>query len=273
MGFDWSTFGLELVNFLVLVLVLHRVLYRPLRRAIDERRESAAGAEAELVARREALDTETAELADARASIATLRAKVRAEATEDAASERARILEQAREDAASERARVQALLDTERQAAEAWVKNIAIERGTELAGRMLEKLAPDAIDVALRRALFEALRARAGELRGGAESGDEADVEVTGARFPDDHAVAELREHLTVVLGRRPRLTVKEDESLREGLVLRVGDFVLDASLAGQLAGLRTLARELADDLAHDPHARTAWRDGSPDASSARGPT
>ena len=72
---------------------------------------------------------------------------------------------------------------------------------------------------------------------------------------------------------RRPRLTVKEDESLREGLVLRVGDFVLDASLAGQLAGLRTLARELADDLAHDAHARTAWRDGSPDASSARGPT
>lgn len=269
MSFDWSTFGLELVNFMVLVLVLHRVLYRPLRRAIDERREVTAAAAAELVARRESLDTEAAELAEARASMVTLRTKIRAEATEDASSERARILEQAREDAASERARVQALLDTERQAAEAWVKNIAIERGTELAGRMLEKLAPEAVDAALRRALFEALEARAGELRVGAESGDEADVEVTGARLPDDHVVAELREHLTAVLGRRPRLTVKEDDSLREGLVLRVGDFVLDASLAGQLAGLRTLARELADDLAHDAQGR-AWKDGS-DASPARG--
>ncbi len=243
MRFDWTTFGLELLNFVVLVFVLRRVLYRPLRRALEERRAAHLEAVASIDDERRRLAEARAAIDDEHAAIAALRDRVRAEATEDAAAERARILTQAREDAAAERARVHALLTVERDAAEAWVRSVAVERGTELAGRMLERLAPHAVEDALRDALLDALETRGAEL---ARECD--DVELVGARLPDDRQVAAVRARVDALLGRKAHLTVKEDESLRGGLVLRVGDFVLDASLAGQLAGLRELARDVAQE-------------------------
>ena len=47
MQFNLSTFLLEIVNFVVLAYVLHRLLYRPLRDAIDERRQANERARAE----------------------------------------------------------------------------------------------------------------------------------------------------------------------------------------------------------------------------------
>lgn len=40
MGFTWSTFILEIINFLVLVWVLKRILFLPIKRAILQRRKS-----------------------------------------------------------------------------------------------------------------------------------------------------------------------------------------------------------------------------------------
>ena len=38
MRFDWSTFALQTVNFAILVWLLHRFLYRPVLRLLDDRR-------------------------------------------------------------------------------------------------------------------------------------------------------------------------------------------------------------------------------------------
>jgi len=38
MLFDWSTLALQTVNFAILVLLLHRFLYRPVLRLLDDRR-------------------------------------------------------------------------------------------------------------------------------------------------------------------------------------------------------------------------------------------
>ena len=39
MGLDWSTFLLELFNFLILIWILKRFLYAPVKAAIEARRE------------------------------------------------------------------------------------------------------------------------------------------------------------------------------------------------------------------------------------------
>ena len=56
MTFNVWTFLFEVVNFLVLVYVLHRLLYRPLREAIDRRREANAKAQAEAEKARQEAD-------------------------------------------------------------------------------------------------------------------------------------------------------------------------------------------------------------------------
>ena len=45
MTFNWWTFLFEALNFVVLAYVLHRLLYRPLREAIEKRREANARAQ------------------------------------------------------------------------------------------------------------------------------------------------------------------------------------------------------------------------------------
>ncbi len=97
MKFNWWTFIFEALNFVVLAYVLYRLLYRPLRQAIDERKAATSKAQA---------DAEKAR-ADAEALKKTLEAQ-RAEL--DRTSDQ--ILRNAREHAESERKKL--LAETEK---------------------------------------------------------------------------------------------------------------------------------------------------------------
>ncbi|HEV2334269.1 MAG TPA: hypothetical protein VGS13_02110 [Stellaceae bacterium] len=139
MGFDWSTFALQTVNFAVLVWLLHRFLYQPVLRLIDARRaeidqQYAAAAAAETKAK------------DRLASVEAERAGI--------AAERATVLQaatvQAEEAAAARRVRAEAeatgLLDgarktiaNERQHALAEARQVALDLGIALAGRLLSE--------------------------------------------------------------------------------------------------------------------------------------
>ncbi|MBA3992408.1 MAG: ATP synthase F1 subunit delta, partial [Cyanobacteria bacterium DS2.3.42] len=53
-----------------------------------------------------------------------------------------------------------------------------------------------------------------------------------------DEAVANIKARLTEHLGKRLELEVKVDPSLIGGVVLRLGDQVIDGSLKGQLKAI-----------------------------------
>lgn len=244
MSFDWTTFLLELINFVVLAALLTRFVYKPISSSIQERRERLTQAQAEATQRLEDLTGRSTAL-DARSrELDRLREEIYASALTEAAEERARLLAQARDDAAAERERVQGLLEAEREAAEAWVKDAAIERGAQVAGQLLLSLAPEAAHAALLDRLTEEVRARGEALRdpsGAAPS----EVEVSMARLPRAGEVDSLRAAVAEALGQPPRWSVKEDERIGAGAILRVGDRVLDASVSGQLELLRREARHL----------------------------
>ncbi|HJL15238.1 MAG TPA: F0F1 ATP synthase subunit delta [Sandaracinaceae bacterium LLY-WYZ-13_1] len=251
MELDPTTLLFETINFVVLVFLLWRIVYRPLRRSIQKRqaavREDLEKAEA---ARAEA-ERREGEWAAREKELAALREEVRAEAVEAAEKERARILERAREDASAELARVRQLQETEREAVEQWVRAAVWDRGTELAGRMLQALAPARVDEVLGERLVEVLERHADEVREELEESEGAEIEVSGATMPDPTLVSRLREVLARAVGHPPRLSTHEDESLVAGWTVRVGDRLFDASVAGQLAAFRELAREMEREPAH----------------------
>jgi F-type H+-transporting ATPase subunit delta len=72
-----------------------------------------------------------------------------------------------------------------------------------------------------------------------AEAEREVDVEVTSAVDLTDKAERELVERIEQTSGRRVRLTKHIDEDVIGGLVLRVGDVVIDASLRSRAEQLR----------------------------------
>ena len=250
MGFDPTTFVFELINFGLLLWILQRVLYRPLRDGIEQRRatlaaerDRAAVALSEAQAMREGAEARLAE-------IERLRENIVADAREQAAKEEARILEQARQDAAIERERGQRTLQRERREAVAWLREATVDNAVEVAGRLLLDLFPDDADEVLFEALLDALpdqrRALDDRLGAPAERSGPITVELRAPRPPRAQGLARLREGLEALLDEPFELVVHHDESLLAGPVLRIGDHVLDASVAGHLEVVQERARAIA---------------------------
>lgn len=249
MGFSLTTLIFELVNFLVLLFLLHRLVFRPIRRAVAERRAAMAAQQTEVTERLKQAETLRAEYEQRAKDLETLRAEVLRQAGEDAARERARFLEEAREEAAAEGVRSQRVIETEREAALGWAREVAVKSGMELAGRLLYVLAPQAADEALLSLLCEELSRQAPGLRSAAKEGGPLLAEVVWARPAAQAQEDRLRAAMRSVLGSEPALSQREDPSLLAGAVLRVGHRVFDASVAGQLAFLAERARALLPEL------------------------
>ncbi len=240
MQFDLVTFLFELVNFVVLALVLQRFVYRPIAASIQERRQEIATARAEAATKLAEVDQRATALDARELETDRLRETIVAEATAAAASERARLLEQARADAHAERARVQALLEAEREAALGWVREVTVEQGVEVAGKLLLELVPEAAHEALVQRLFAALA----DARPAHEApGEVASAEATFARVPSQEQVREIKRVLEAACGGPVRVVVATDEALGAGATVRLHDRVFDASVSGQLELLRDEAR------------------------------
>jgi F0F1-type ATP synthase delta subunit len=69
---------------------------------------------------------------------------------------------------------------------------------------------------------------------------------------PSEEVLEALRQALASAIPVPCDLIVREDESLLAGPVLRIGDHVLDASVAGHLAVVRARASRLAHEQPHD---------------------
>lgn len=245
MGINPTTLIFETINFVVLVFVLWRVLYRPLRASIEKRRAALEeDLEAGRVAREEAAAREL-EWAARDNELVELRQQTRQEALDAAEKEKSRILERAREDASAELSRARQLLETEHEAARHWVRATIWQRATDLAGRMLVALAPRETPRILGDRLVELLDRNGEAIREEAVETPGLEVSVCGARLPDAELLDALRESFTRTLGHPPRLSAHEDAALVAGWTVRFGDRLFDASIAGQLEAFRELAREL----------------------------
>lgn len=240
---SWTTFAIELVNFAVLLAILERVLFRPLRQGIAARRAAFAAREAELARRLTQVEERQAELEREQAALGRARVEALREAEAAGAAERARLLEQAREDASAERARILSLLGEEQEAALVRARELAIERAADVAGRLAVTLLPEELDRRLgERLVDEVERLEPGEL---GPIGQGLGVELRCARPPQAALLQRLGAALNRALGGPVELSTREESGLLAGAVLRVGGRVLDASLRGEVEALRQRAREL----------------------------
>jgi F-type H+-transporting ATPase subunit b len=96
---DWFTVGAQLLNFLILVWLLKRFLYKPILDAIDAREQRIAAGLADAAAKQAAADKERAEFQCKSKALDDERAAILGKAADEAKSERERLLAEARKDA------------------------------------------------------------------------------------------------------------------------------------------------------------------------------
>lgn len=238
MAFDWTTFALEILNFVVLAWLLARFLFRPVQNAIDSRRASI---EADLAAARSAIATAESAAAEHAARLnawESEREAARRRLADELAAQRQRALTEQASALAAEREREATLAARDRAAFERGAEAEGVRLGAAFAARVLERTASPALDAVLVDRFVADLAALSedGAARIRTALPDPCAVLVTSARPFERATAAMLEAALARRFERRLEITWTVDPALIGGLCIAAPPWRLDASLAGELA-------------------------------------
>lgn len=242
---DIGTILIQLANFGILAVALYFVLFRPMMRQIK-----AQEAERERVAREAAQDRQEAErlritLEDRLASVEEEAVAIVTRAREQAESERAELLAEAQAEAE------RILLDAHTSAGQLGAQTAdelhdqLLATILEISGQVVGRAAPPE----LHDLLIQQLCDRIWEM--GRSEMDQVETfrHSLGDREPTAHVTVTrplsveqqglLARTLTALADRHVNLEVKTDPELAAGMRVRLGDMVIDNSIAGKLDELR----------------------------------
>jgi len=242
MQLDWTTFLLQIVNFLVLVWLLKRFLYRPVmdviarrQAAIDASVEEARATEARARALQADYEARMAELDTAQA------ARV-ARLADELAVERRKRLAALDGELQAEREKRAALAEREAAELRRQTRRAARQDAAAFASRLLGRLADAHLDRRLLDMLVADLPTLVPAQRDGlrkAAAGPDARLEITSARGLDAAARQALESALADLLGRPLTPHYATDPALVAGLRVGLGAWLLAASLADELGFFR----------------------------------
>ncbi len=236
LGINLGFFLVQLLNFVILVVVLYAWAYKPILKMLDDRKAkiaqgledariaSEARANAEKDAARIIAEAQTEaarKVAEATQRAEQAAAGVRASAEE----EKARIVKSAAADAELERGRV--LGDLRPQ-----VAALALAASQQVVGGILQK--EQAYARTLIEEFFSGIKAGKVTMVEGVKASGLA-AEVTSALPLTDAEQAAVKTSLTGASA----ISFRVDPAILGGLVVRVGDRIIDGSARGKLEGLR----------------------------------
>jgi F-type H+-transporting ATPase subunit b len=241
MQMDWTTFTLEIVNFLVLVWLLRRFFYGPVLAILDARQARVQGIKAEAEAvRRDALALKAhyeSRLADWDAEREAARQGLKQELSQERA---ARLLELKRL-LADEEAKARARDRAQATARETLQRRRCVAEAYGAVAALLERLASPALTARIAQVFREDLEALAGPdraalLQAVAALIEQEMVEIASAHPLDEGERAALCAALARAAGQALAVSFREVPELVGGLRVALGQCQLDANLAHELA-------------------------------------
>jgi F-type H+-transporting ATPase subunit b len=237
MKIDFWTLALQAINALVLIWLLSRVLYRPVVRAIAQRREAATKLLADAEAERERARQAGKAVAAQQAELAAGRDAALKAAQDDAAQARARLLAAAQAEVDSLRKQAQDERDEERLARQRANEQRAAALAVDITARLLARLPASArvagfLDdlVASLRALPDAQRQKL--------AASAVPLQIVAPRALDPDEMDRCTQAIQQALGRSAALQPVVDPNLIAGLELRSSDLVVSNHLRADLAQL-----------------------------------
>jgi len=156
---DWFTVAAQLVNFLILVWLLKRFLFKPITNAIDAREKRIATELAAADAKKTDAEKEHVEFEKKNKDFDQQRGALMSKATEDAKAEHARLFDQARKDADSLRAGQATALRDDQNRLGSEITRLAAEQVFDIARKTLSDLATVSLEERIGEVFTRRLRA------------------------------------------------------------------------------------------------------------------
>lgn len=242
LGLNLGYVLVQIFNFLIIFIVLRAWVYKPILGLLERRREAIAkGLEDARIA------------AEARENAEKDAEKLLSEARTKAASEAREITQRADQQAKEIRAAAEATAGKAREEALAEVEAERARILSDLRGQVAalsiaaaQKLIGEAMDAKKQKALidefFSGVKAGKVTVMEGAEVKG-AEAVVTSALPLSKEEQEAVQKQVFQALGGKGQVTFKVDPNILGGLVVRVGDKVLDGSVSGQLGAMRQSMR------------------------------
>jgi F-type H+-transporting ATPase subunit b len=248
MPIDWFTVIAQAINFLILVWLLKRFLYKPILHAIDEREKGIAAQLAQAEAKKAEAQKERDDFQHKNETFDQERAALLKKATDEANGERQRLLDEARKDADSLRAKRQDALRKEQrnlsQEITRWTQKqvFAITRKTlaDLATTSLEERMGDVFVQRLRALTGAAKEQLAAALK---TSTQPARVRSAFDLLPEQHAA--IQKALNETFSADIHIQFETVPELVSGIELSTNGQKVAWSIADYLATLEKSAGEL----------------------------
>lgn len=245
---DWFTVGAQAINFLILMWLLKRFLYKPILNAIDSREQKIAAELADTAAKKAETQKEREELQHQNEEFDQQRAALMSKAVDEVKAEHQRLLEEARQAADDLRARRQDALTQEYQSLKTAITNRAREEIFAIARRTLSDLAAASLeerisDVFTRRVRDMNIDAKEGFAT--ALKGSSAPVQVRSAfELPSQQRDA-IQQAINETLSADVPIRYEIAPDVISGIELTANGWKIAWSIADYLASLEASIAEL----------------------------
>jgi len=247
MQLDWSTLVLEILNFLVLLWLLQRFLYKPILTVVAARQAAIDEAARRTRAMETAAHALQAQYEARLKNWEQERAQARGALLEELRGERERALAALHESLEQERRKAE-VLDQRRQTEDsAHRERQAMEQALAFVRRLLGTLASPELDAKLAQLAIDEMQQLPGErksaLREALLTATEPPTVASAYPLPTEQREA-LRQALAQILGDTRECRFREDPTLLAGVRISVGPWVLQANLGEELSLFRSAAAD-----------------------------
>lgn len=239
MELDWVTFTLETVNFLILIWILQRFLYKPILQTIARRKAAIEQSLADAKTRHADAEALESQYRDRLAVWEEEKTHLREQAETEIDAERARRLTALQQTLAQEREKHQALEQRQLQERQRQLEQAALAQGAQFAAGLLGRVAAPDLQTQLVRMVAEELPKLPGDIleqvRQAQPTTQHRDVKVVSA-FTMNPADRDLLERpLRTLLGTSCTVAYDVDSNLLAGVRVNIGPWVLRANLQDEL--------------------------------------
>jgi len=245
-GLDWSTFVLELINFLILVWILKRFLYTPVKAAIEQRRQRVEAALAEADARRAEAEKMRADYESRQQGWERERAEAQAALKREIHVERARRLDEIEQEIARRSEKALVLEEGKRREAEQREQETALALAAGFSAKLLTRLADPALEARLVELALEDLPTLTDEQRHAlAESLEDGQfvARVLSAFALNKEQRRSIENALSEAVGMPVHCDFAQEPALVAGVRIDTGPLVMRANLRDELRFFAESAR------------------------------
>lgn len=239
MKFDIWTFLFQIVNFAVLLFILKRLLFKPVREIMEKRRRKIEGALREADNKKAEAEKLREELEEELRSRKKLRQDAEAGMRAEIDEQRRILVEAAKTEAEKTAEKERAVFETEKKKLVSDFREKAVEAVSIYAENILKDVSDEALHRSMVRKFHSKVREITPGISGIASPGEEPTLKVSTAFPLNDEETESLKKAFEASLERKISFFFETDPSLIAGISIRADDMVFDFSLWGQIRNIK----------------------------------